>query len=236
MDLAELKWLNPDFPVFPKTADALEEPAGLLAAGGNLKVGTLLSAYYRGIFPWYSDGEPPLWWAPNPRAVLLKNDLHLSRSAQKLIRRQPFSFSTDRAFTEVIERCAYSRADETWIVDEMIDAYQQLHDEGAAHSIEVWQDDTLVGGLYGVQVGSVYCGESMFHEQPNASKLAFACLAQGLFAHGFTMIDCQLNNPFLESLGVHQISRCIFETKLVKARDTAIGWPQEWALNPKPQG
>lgn len=228
--MAELVWLDPEHPVFPEIHLALQEPSGLLAAGGNLHVDTLKAAYYQGIFPWYSDGEPPLWWSPNPRAVLLPGDLHIGRTTEKLIKRSHFSFTTNKVFSEVIQRCSDSRLDETWIVEEMIDAYIDLHKAGLAHSIEVWQSQTLVGGLYGVQVGSIFCGESMFYKQPNASKMAFICLSNILFDKGFNMIDCQLVNPFLESLGVQETSRAAFEQELYKGRDNDIEWPDTWML------
>ena len=228
--MIELLWLDPENPVFPDTRFALEEPPGLLTAGGRLDTDTLRAAYYRGIFPWYSQAEPPLWWSPEPRAVLLPGDLHIGRSSKKLIGRHDFSFTTNQAFSSVIQRCSDSRKDETWILEEMIDAYTDLHREGLAQSLEVWQADTLVGGLYGVQVGSVFCGESMFHEQPNASKLAFICLGNTLFANGFNMLDCQLMNPFLKSLGVHAVSRKFFETALGKGRDKKTDWPKKWVL------
>ena len=204
------------------------EPSGLLAAGGNLQVGTLREAYYRGIFPWYSEGEPPLWWSPETRAVLLPGNLRLSRSTLKLIRRNPFEFTCDQRFADVIGNCSSSRGTETWIVPEIQRAYTELHRAGDAHSLEVLQDQTLVGGLYGVQVGSIFCGESMFHSVANASKLAFTCLAETLFANGFKLIDCQIINPFLESLGVIEIPRATFETLLIRSRDQALVWPTDW--------
>lgn len=229
--MPELIWLDPNCPVFPETQFALTEPSGLLAAGGNLSTKTLQTAYYRGIFPWYSEGEPPLWWSPDPRAILLSGDIHVGRSTDKLIRKHDFSFTTNKAFSSVIQRCSDLRQDETWIVDEMIDAYIDLHHLGLAHSLEVWQSEKLVGGLYGIQMGSIFCGESMFHEQANASKLAFICLARTLFTNGFNMIDCQLINPFLESLGVHEVSRSVFEQELSKGRDINAEWPEQFRLS-----
>ena len=229
--MTDLIWLDPDQPVFPAIHSALDNPNGLLAAGGNLQVETLLSAYYQGIFPWYSEDEPPLWWSPDPRSILLPKGLHVSRSTEKLIKKNRFRFTSDQQFTQVVKLCADSRPDETWIVAEMQQAYTHLHQAGHAHSLEVWQDNKLVGGLYGVQLGGIFCGESMFHVQANTSKLAFICLARTLFAHGFQMIDCQLQNPFLESLGAVEISRHQFAGKLQRARDTQISWPTSWHLN-----
>lgn len=231
--MADLYWLDPINPVFPDTHQALTEPSGLLAAGGNLSVDTLKKAYFHGVFPWYSENEPPLWWSPDPRAIVLPGDLHIGRSNKKLIKHQRFSFTTNHAFSQVIENCSALRQQETWIVDEMVDAYNALHEAGAAHSLEVWQEQTLVGGLYGVQVGAVFCGESMFHLQPNSSKLAFICLCKTLFSHGFKMIDCQLINPFLASLGAKEVSRPYFEDRLLKHRDTQLSWPSSWSIKPE---
>lgn len=226
----ELRWLDFDHPVFPPSDNALEHPSGLLAAGGNLHPETLITAYHQGIFPWYSEGEPPLWWTPDPRAVLEPGDLIINRTTAKLIRNTRFKFTTDREFGQVINACAEVRRGETWITREMIEAYECLHLAGYAHSLEVWENDQLVGGLYGVAIGSVFCGESMFHRSANASKLAFICLSQTLFGQGFGMIDCQLQNPFLQSLGVKEIRRQKFEKKLHQLRDSQCPWPGEWRL------
>lgn len=228
--MIELRWLDFDHPVFPPSKNALESPSGLLAAGGNLHPQTLITAYYQGIFPWYSEGEPPLWWTPDPRAVLEPGDLIINRTSAKLIRSNRFRFTTDRDFGQVIKACAEVRRGETWITREMIEAYERLHLAGHAHSLEVWEQDQLVGGLYGVAVGSVFCGESMFHRSANASKLAFICLSRTLFEQGFRMIDCQLQNPFLQSLGVKEIRRREFEEKLHRLRDGRCPWPGEWRL------
>lgn len=226
----KLPWLDPTAPKFPSTEFALDEPPGLLAAGGNLEVKTLLDAYYHGIFPWYSEGEPPLWWAPEDRAVLYPEQLHISRSNRKLINKHEFKITSNACFDRVIQQCSDSRETETWILPEMIQAYINLHRAGAAHSVEVWLDDVLVGGLYGIQVGSIFCGESMFNNVSNTSKIAFIYLCKILFSKGFTLIDCQLANPFLESLGVGEIDRSDFEEELITARDTPLGWPSTWNL------
>jgi leucyl/phenylalanyl-tRNA--protein transferase len=226
----DLPWLDFQNPVFPPTVNALDEPSGLLAAGGNLHPETLVEAYYRGIFPWYSDGEPPLWWSPNPRAVLEPGDLIINRTTGKLLKKTNFHFTSDQCFWQVINACAQARPGETWITEEMLEAYDRLHNAGHAHSLEVWEKDTLVGGLYGVQIGAIFCGESMFHLRQNASKLAFVCLSNNLFALGFGMIDCQLQNPFLQSLGVKEISRDQFERRMKELRDKPLPWPAKWSL------
>tara|TARA_R110002073_G_scaffold299722_1_gene466840 strand:- start:121 stop:807 length:687 start_codon:yes stop_codon:yes gene_type:complete len=226
----DLPWLDFENPVFPPTKNALEEPEGLLAAGGNLYVETLAEAYYRGIFPWYSDGEPPLWWSPNPRAILEPGDLIINRTTRKGINNSRFQFTSDQCCSRIINACAQTRPGETWITEEMLEAYEQLHLAGHAHSLEVWENNKLAGGLYGVQVGAIFCGESMFHLSPNASKLAFICLAKNLFAQGFGMIDCQLQNPFLQSLGVKEVGRDLFECRLSQLRDRRLPWPEEWNL------
>jgi leucyl/phenylalanyl-tRNA---protein transferase len=226
----DLPWLDFETPVFPPTKNALEEPSGLLAAGGNLHPETLAKAYYSGIFPWYSDGEPPLWWSPNPRAILEPGDLVTNRTTRKSKKNSNFQFTSDQCFWQVINACAQARQGETWITQEMLEAYERLHLAGHAHSLEVWENDSLIGGLYGVQVGAIFCGESMFHLSPNASKLAFVCLTNNLFSQGFGMIDCQLQNPFLESLGVKDVSRNLFERRLQELRDKPLSWPAEWSL------
>ena len=228
--MIELEWLDFNHPVFPPTDKALEQPSGLLAAGGNLRPETLMAAYHHGIFPWYSDDEPPLWWAPNPRAILEPGDLIINRTTARLLKNVQFKLTTDQSFSQVINACAAARPGETWITEEMIEAYEQLHTSGHAHSLEVWEKNQLVGGLYGVATGSVFCGESMFHRRSNASKLAFICLSRTLFEHGFGMIDCQLQNPFLQSLGVKEVQRREFEQKLHQFRNSQCPWPDEWRL------
>ncbi len=232
--MPKVTWLDPLHPVFPPTCRALEEPDGLLAAGGNLSFSTLMDAYSRGIFPWYSEDKPPLWWAPAKRAVLLPGDLRLNRTTRKLIRKHRYRYTSNHCFAAVITRCAQARPHETWIVEEMKEAYIALHKKGSAHSVEVWHHNDLVGGLYGVQVGNIFCGESMFHTEPNASKMAFICLARGLFSRGCAMIDCQLQNPFLESLGVRLIDRLKFESMLSTCADRHMAWPANWSLAPEP--
>ena len=190
-------WLDPmDAPVFPCTSRALADPNGLLAAGGSLDADWLLAAYREGIFPWYEEGQPVLWWAPDPRLVLDPGRVAVSRSLRKLIRKQIYRISFDTAFTSVIEACQTlgGRENATWITPEMKAAYVNLHRLGHAHSVEVWRDEFLVGGLYGIALGKAFFGESMFSAQPNASKLALVALARQLESRGFGLIDCQVHS------------------------------------------
>lgn len=223
-----LPFMNEARPVFPAPEQALREPNGLLAAGGNLQVETLLDAYRHGIFPWFEAGQPLLWWSPDPRAVLCPDELHVSRSMARRLRRGGYAITTDQAFGAVIRGCAAPRAGSagTWIVPEMIAAYQALHDAGHAHSIECWIDGKLAGGLYGVVVGTVFCGESMFSARSDASKLVLIHLARGLHAGGFGLIDCQVGNPHLASLGASTLPRSIFLAQLRAGLDCAPpAWP-----------
>lgn len=183
---------------------SMADPDGLLAVGGDLSTERLLLAYRSGLFPWYNPGEPILWWSPNPRMVLYPDALKVSKSMRQVLRSGKFRISLDTAFAEVINACANTpRNGEygTWIVPDMIQAYTQLHHLGWAHSVEVWEGDALVGGLYGIGMGKVFCGESMFSKQPNASKAGFVTLVQWLVGQGVHFIDCQTHTPHLESLG-----------------------------------
>lgn len=194
--------------VFPPPC--LATPEGLLAAGGDLSPERLLLAYRMGIFPWYAEDEPILWWSPDPRLVLYPQEFHLSHSLQKVIRRGDFTVTTDRAFEAVIRACAGVRTaggEGTWIVPDMIDAYCGLHRRGLAHSVEAWQGQRLAGGLYGVSLGSAFFGESMFARVKNASKVALATLAAWLQANGFDLIDCQVTTGHLQRLGAREIPR-----------------------------
>ena len=199
--------------IFPDVELALTEPDGLLAVGGDLSVERLIAAYQQGIFPWYSEGQPILWWSPDPRMVLEPKDIKVSRSLSKTIRKQEFKITFDKHFREVITACSESRLEkgkiqsETWILDEMIEAYIQLHEQGYAHSVECWQNEKLVGGLYGIAIGKVFFGESMFSRVSDASKIAFVSLAKQLEQWGFNLIDCQVYTSHLESLGASMISR-----------------------------
>lgn len=206
---------------FPNNSLALDEPNGLLAFGGDLSVDRLKLAYYHGIFPWFSEGEPILWWSPDPRGVMPLSQFHCSRNLSKFVRNHSYRVSLNNAFTEVIEACSSipRKDDGTWITQTMLDAYLALHEQGYAHSIEVWDEDILVGGLYGVAMGGVFCGESMFSYAKNTSKLAFYHLVQLLESNGADFIDCQMQNSHLQSLGCIEVSRQKFLAMLALSRD-----------------
>lgn len=205
---------------FPSPRLALHEPNGLLAYGGDLSVPRLISAYDNGIFPWYSEHDPILWWSPNPRTVITPESLHISRSMRRWLRQCPFRITLNHAFGDVIEACAHvhEAADRgVWIHPEMIGAYIQLHQHGRAHSVEVWQNERLVGGMYGVSVNNVFCGESMFHRESNTSKAALITFAEHFFAAGGLCLDAQMRNPHTQSLGAHDISRNQYLNNLTEA-------------------
>ncbi|HHC72240.1 MAG TPA: leucyl/phenylalanyl-tRNA--protein transferase [Thiotrichales bacterium] len=195
---------------FPPVSSALEEPNGLLAVGGDLSPRRVLAAYRRGIFPWYSQGQPILWWSPDPRAVLFPERLHISRSLRKRLRRRSYRVTLDLAFEAVIEACAAvprPGQEGTWITSEMAEAYLRLHRLGYAHSVETWQAGRLVGGLYGVAMGRIFFGESMFSRETDASKVAFAHLVRHLRRYDYRLIDCQVETSHLLSLGAGNIPR-----------------------------
>lgn len=225
----DIRWIDPDGPVdkFPDPSDALDEPNGLLAIGGDLSVERLLAAYRRGIFPWFNEGQPVLWWTPNPRAVLFPAELRISRSLARTLRRNKFSLSVDQAFAEIVSNCA-ERGPETgtWITPEMARAYQDLHERGHAHSIEVWCDRTLAGGLYGVNIGRVFFAESMFYRISDASKTALVKLMAISRATGIELIDCQIASSHLARLGSREIPRKEFNRLL--ARLTVFPAPSDW--------
>ncbi|MGC3980499.1 MAG: leucyl/phenylalanyl-tRNA--protein transferase [Steroidobacteraceae bacterium] len=206
-----LHWLSDhDSPeVFPPVEQALLDPPGLLAAGGDLSPERLLAAYRRGIFPWYSHGQPILWWSPDPRTVLLPQEFKVSRSLAKSARNRGFDARFDSSFAAVMAGCGDRslRPEGTWITREMQMAYLELHRLGLAHSMETWQDGNLVGGLYGVQLGRVFFGESMFSRVTDASKFALKMLCERLLDQGVAVIDCQMATPHLSSLGAREISR-----------------------------
>ncbi len=206
-----LQWIHPDAPpdAFPHPDTALNSPEGLLAAGGDLSPARLLAAYARGIFPWYEQGQPILWWSPNPRAVLYPQDLHVSRSLAKTMRSGRFQVTFNEAFEAVVQRCAAPRDAQggTWITDEMNRAYVALHRLGHAHSVEVWRDDRLAGGLYGVALGRVFFGESMFSAEANGSKVALVQLVRRMQARDLALVDCQLPSAHLSRMGSRLISR-----------------------------
>jgi len=217
---------------FPPTCQALDEPNGLLAAGGELSQQMLLAAYSRGIFPWYEQPQPLLWWSPNPRAVLFPAELHISRSLRKVLRRNHFRLSVDTRFPDVMQACAEPRRDGlgTWIGTDMLRAYTALHYRGLAHSVEVLEPDgELVGGLYGVALGRVFFGESMFSRRTDASKVAMVALVHILLRGQFALIDCQVDNPHLRSLGAREIDRLDFEALLAQNIDFEMD-PGIWSL------
>ena len=222
--IQNLQWIDSNDPDadFPPLDHALTDPDGLLAFGGDLSVKRLLKAYRLGIFPWFSDGEPIMWWSPNPRTVLFPDKLKISRSLAKTCRKRPYKITLNKAFENVIQACAQPRNDGegTWITTDMQQAYCALHRSGHAHSVEAWQDDQLVGGLYGIAIGQVFFGESMFAGATDASKIAFVHLVQQLQAWGFQLIDCQVDSAHLQSLGASQISRSEFAHYLDKYCET----------------
>jgi leucyl/phenylalanyl-tRNA--protein transferase len=201
---------------FPAVTQALRSPNGLLAAGGDLSTVRLLEAYRHGIFPWFNEGEPILWWSPDPRMVLFPQEFKVSHSLHKTLRNSRHEVRCDSVFEQVMRACAAPRegASGTWIHEEMIAAYCELHTLGYAHSVETWMDGKLVGGLYGMALGRMFYGESMFSRRPNASKIALAHLAAQLKRWNFGMIDCQMNTPHLASLGAREIPRKEFIASL----------------------
>jgi len=218
---------------FPPVDEALRDPNGLLAAGADLSPDRLLDAYRRGIFPWFGDEDPLLWWSPDPRMVLFVGELRVTRSLRKTMRSGRFTVTADRAFSAVMRGCAEPRADDdgTWITTEMRAAYARLAALGYAHSIEAWQDDALVGGLYGVAIGRMFFGESMFARVSDASKVAFATLVRQLQRWDFRMIDCQMPTAHLASLGAREIPRREFLAEVERAvREPSI--PAPWMVEP----
>lgn len=211
-----LKWLKKGDP-FPPPDAAMKYPDGLLAAGADLSAERLIDAYRQGIFPWFAEGDPILWWSPDPRLVLFPEDLKISRSLGKSLKKD-YEIRTDTAFAEVMRKCAEPRKEDggTWISEAMIEAYCRLHELGLAHSIETWMDGELAGGLYGIGMGRVFFGESMFSRKTDASKIAFVHLVRQLQRWGYGMIDCQVKTSHLVSLGAKEISRREFALKLKK--------------------
>lgn len=201
---------------FPPPATALHEPNGLLAVGGDLSPQRLMHAYRQGIFPWFGADDPILWWSPDPRAVFLPDQIHRSKSLRKALRKEDWRVTINHDFTAVVDACAAIRSDQqgTWITDSMKDAYHKLHVLGQAHSVEVWLHGHLVGGLYGIAVGRAFCGESMFHRYTNASKVALTAFAEHFSQAGGLLIDCQVSNPHLTSLGACDINRVTFLRQL----------------------
>jgi len=224
-------WLSPnDSPQqFPDVEQALSEPDGLLAAGGDLSEERLLAAYRKGIFPWFEDGQPILWWSPNPRCVIRPSDLHVSRRLRQQLRNSTAELRFNSSFVAVMRACAEARKSQqgTWITDDMISAYEQLHVDGWAHSIEIWQDDKLAGGMYGIYIGRVFFGESMFSARPNASKTALLGLTKQMPATELELIDCQVVSQHLLTLGASMISRREFTQVLARACNPPKRW-ENW--------
>ncbi|UJF19885.1 leucyl/phenylalanyl-tRNA--protein transferase [Vibrio sp. SS-MA-C1-2] len=218
-----LTQLSPISVDFPNVETAVDDPDGLLAFGGDLKPERLVSAYRHGIFPWFSEQDPLLWWSPSVRALINPTSFKPSKSLRKFIRKTNYKVTVNQQARDVIRLCAETRsADQTWITEEMQEAYYQLHQQGHCHSIEVWSDDQLVGGLYGILVGELFCGESMFSLKDNSSKVALWALAVQLLKHGGKMIDCQMITPHLTSLGAEAVQREPFITQLQQWRENPI--------------
>ena len=226
-----IPWLQPG-DAFPPVEHALDEPNGLLAAGADLSVARLLEAYGKGIFPWYSEGQPPLWWSPDPRMVLVPRELRISRSLKKRLAKHDYEVRADTAFEDAMRACAAPRPgrEDTWITEEMVAAYTRLHREGHAHSVETWIGGALAGGLYGVALGRAFYGESMFTLQPDASKIALAHLARQLERWGCGLIDCQMTTAHLARFGAREIPRAEFMRKLANLVNYP-GTARKWRLD-----
>lgn len=214
--MGRIAWLDPTSLEFPPVSMALDEPNGLLAAGGDLSTERLLAAYRHGIFPWYEEGQPLLWWSPSPRCVLYPERLNISRSLRKRLRRNEFDVRLNTAFAAVVDGCRAPRDGDagTWITSDMRRAYLRLHELGLAQSVETWRDGELVGGLYGVSLGRVFFGESMFHRATDASKVAMAYLCRLMVRYDGPLIDCQVDNEHLERLGAEFMPRTEFVAAL----------------------
>lgn len=237
--MLKIPWIAPDDGAtpLPEVEHALTEPNGLLAVGGALTAERLVDAYGRGIFPWFSDDQPVLWWSPDPRSVIYPGKLRISRSLRQRLRRPSFDVTLDQSFAAVIRACAAPRDGQagTWITPSMIAAYTELHELGLAHSVEVWREGALVGGLYGVSLGTAFFGESMFSRVSDASKVALVYLAAQLRGWSFSMIDCQMPTHHLETLGARTIPRREFIAALAenRGRRTMTGrWRLEPGLDP----
>jgi leucyl/phenylalanyl-tRNA--protein transferase len=216
-------YLDSESLAFPPTQQALTVPNGLIAIGGDLSPQRLVSAYEQAIFPWFNAGEPIMWWSPSPRAIIPVNQIKINRTLTKFIKKNPYQVTLNKDFDQVISNCAHapSRKEGTWIVKDMKLAYMRLHELGYAHSIEVWQHNELVGGLYGVAINGFFSGESMFYKKNNASKVALISLAELLKTIGVSFIDCQILNPFLDDMGCIEIDRDSF-TQLQQVAITKI--------------
>ena len=229
--MLHIPWLDPEDFSFPPIDQAMAEPSGLLAAGGDLSPDRLVAAYRRGIFPWYEQGQPILWWSPDPRMVLRPKDLHISRSTRKFMLKQEYVITLDKSFESVVRNCAQPGQTQqgTWITDEMVAAYIELHKRGIAHSVEVWLENKLVGGLYGLGIGQLFFGESMFSLKTNASKIGFLHLVKQLDLWQYSLIDCQISSNHLANFGAIEISRQEFQVYLDKYLDKP-GQKDAWCL------
>lgn len=234
MSNGRVVWLSPGDPcdAFPPVEAALREPDGLLAAGGDLSSERLLYAYRCGIFPWYEDGQPLLWWSPDPRCILKPGAIHLSRRLSRSLRRSTAEVRFNRSFGNVIRACAGPRrsGQGTWITPDMIMAFEKLHHEGWAHSVEIWQDDSLIGGLYGLAIGRAFFGESMFSNDANASKIALLTLSRMMDSSEFGIVDCQVPSSHLLGLGATLIPRRAFMDILTPLCNPQIrfeNWPRD---------
>ena len=231
MKSPNITWISSDDPpdAFPGIESAFDIPDGLLAAGGDLSQERLLYAYQHGIFPWYDSGQPILWWSPDPRCVLRPHEFHVSRRLRRALARSKFAVSFNQAFSDVIAACAEDRIGQegTWITDDMTSAYTRLHEQGWAHSIEIWHESRLAGGLYGLAIGRAFFGESMFSRQTNASKAAMLALCRQMVLHDFEILDCQVESPHLVSLGASLMPRNKFAAVLQGAC-TATTQFREW--------
>ncbi len=229
----QIPWLDPRTVEFPPLHKALRDPDGLLAAGGDLSPARLLAAYKHGIFPWYESGQPILWWSPDPRCVLVPSDIRITRSLAKRLRHHDYEVRLNTCFAEVIEACSEPRSDRggTWITSEMKAAYVDLHHLGYAHSIETFSNNELVGGLYGIGLGRMFFGESMFFKARDASKVAMAHLARLMQDHGALLIDCQVANDHLSSLGAKSIRRQAF-TDVLALNNASTAPAMNWSTLP----
>ena len=232
MKSPNITWISSDDPpeAFPEIESAFDIPDGLLAAGGDLSPERLLYAYRHGIFPWYDSGQPILWWSPDPRCVLRPHEFHASKRLRRSLSRSKLEVSFNQAFSAVIAACAEDRIGQqgTWITDDMADAYSRLHQQGWAHSIEIWQENRLAGGLYGLAIGRAFFGESMFSRQTNASKAAMLALCQQMVLNDFEILDCQVESPHLVSLGASLMPRNKFAAVLrqaCKSNAQFFDWP-----------
>ena len=234
MNPSKIHWISNDDPpeAFPDIDQACTEPDGLLAAGGNLTAERILYAYKHGIFPWYDESQVVLWWSPDPRCVLEPGEFHLSKRLQRYVRKLDFEVSFNHASADVVAACAESRINQqgTWITQDMADAYCELHEMGWAHSVEVWQGNKLVGGLYGLAIGRVFFGESMFSRSTHASKIAMLALCKLLIQSDFLLLDCQVVSPHLLTLGAKELARGAFRAILDRGCEPTTrfeNWPKE---------